>query len=152
MSLTAALRHKRQWRLLGPGPGQLLQAFIQCLEKSLRVYGFHFHQLQLGSIFNENCSHLNFPNHSIKLIWVSTFLIQIISLPRETWCIILMVPDHGHSPLWVSGFQNISSKFKWRKQGTFPESFITEIMSVRWNLVNYVFLWSTTTGCYRSQC
>ena len=35
-----------------------------------------------------------------------------------------------------------------RREGTrhIPESFMTEIMSVRWNLVNYAILWSTTAG------
>ena len=48
-------------------------------------------------------------DHSIKLIlkgiWVSIFLIQIISLPSEIRCIILMEPDQGpHSR--VSGIQD----------------------------------------------
>ena len=101
MSLTAALRHKRHWRALRT------EAFIQCEEQfpigfNATFIDFHsLHQLQLGSIFNENCSPLTVTDHSIKLIlkgiWVSIFLIQIISLPSEIRCIILMEPDQGQN-------------------------------------------------------
>ena len=84
MSLTAALRHKRHWRLLRPE--QLLSSFHSMLEIfSQWIFNeFSFiNQLQLGSFYNENRSPLNITDHSIKLIlkgiWVSIFLIKIIS-------------------------------------------------------------------------